>query len=184
VSLDLGRVQRGDGPHYFAVACGAGYDARVMAATPAEDKRRWGMGAYVATTLRLLPELKSCRHLVTVDGVEREVEAAMVLVANCREVIPPYIQLRSGISPTDGKLDVLTLRADSLFGGARAVWDLLLEGDLFDGQGGRVGYAQGEEIRVVSEPVQPVELDGEAHGETPFVATVVPGALQVMAPAS
>ena len=31
--LDLGRMERVDGPHYFAVACGAGYDARVMAET-------------------------------------------------------------------------------------------------------------------------------------------------------
>ena len=29
--FDLGRMERPGGPHYFAVACGAGYDARVMA---------------------------------------------------------------------------------------------------------------------------------------------------------
>ena len=48
-----------DGPHYFAVACGAGYDARVMAGTLTEHKRRWGMAAYVATTLRLIGEIRS-----------------------------------------------------------------------------------------------------------------------------
>ncbi len=180
--LDLGRVERADGTHYFAVACGGGYDARVMAETPGPDKQRWGMGAYVATTFRLLSQLKSVRQLITVDGIERETTAAIVLVANCREVIPPYIQLRSGISPSDGLLDLLTLRADSLMDGVRAVWDLLRERDHFDGQPGYVGYARGEEIRVESDPVQPVEMDGEAQGHTPFTATVVPGAIAVMAP--
>ena len=37
-----------------------------------------------------------------------------------------------------------------------------------------VGYARGREIRVESHPVQPVQLDGEPGGETPFTATVVP----------
>jgi diacylglycerol kinase family enzyme len=36
--LDLGRVERDDGIHYFAVACGAGYDARVMVETPSALK--------------------------------------------------------------------------------------------------------------------------------------------------
>jgi diacylglycerol kinase (ATP) len=70
VPLDLGRMQRADGAHYFAVACGAGYDARVMAETTTEAKHRWRFAAYVATTLRLLPLLRSTNHLITVDGVE------------------------------------------------------------------------------------------------------------------
>ena len=86
--IDLGRMDRPDGIHYFAVACGAGYDARVMAETPALQKRRWGMGAYVATTLRLIRELKCVDYLLTVDGHEYDAHAAMVLVANCGEVIP------------------------------------------------------------------------------------------------
>ena len=49
--FDLGRMERPGGAQYFAVACGAGYDARVMAGTLSEHKRRWGMAAYVATTL-------------------------------------------------------------------------------------------------------------------------------------
>jgi diacylglycerol kinase family enzyme len=37
-------------------------------------------------------------------------------------------------------------------------------------------------VRTVGE-VQPVQMDGEAGGETPFTATVVPGAIRVMLPA-
>jgi undecaprenyl-diphosphatase len=182
--LDLGRMERADGTHYFAVACGAGYDARVMAETRTEDKHRWRFAAYVATTLRLMPELRSTTHLITVDGVEYETRAALVLVANCGEVIPPFVRLRAGISPCDGLLDVVVLRADSFTEGVRAVWELLHErGSPAGGVGqGYVGYARGQVITVRAEPSAPVQLDGEPHGSTPFTAEVVPGAINVIIP--
>jgi undecaprenyl-diphosphatase len=180
--FDLGRMERADGLHYFAVACGAGYDARVMAETASEQKRRWGMGAYVATTLRLMGELRSTDHVITIDGVEYDANAAMVLVANCGEVIPPYVRLGAGIRPDDGLLDVVVLRANNFGQSLRAVWDLLRMAPDVEGLDTYVGYARGREIRVVSDPVHPVQLDGEPGGETPFTATVVPQAITIMVP--
>jgi YegS/Rv2252/BmrU family lipid kinase len=178
--FDLGRMERPDGIHYFAVACGAGMDARVMAGTATAHKQRWGMAAYVATTLRLLGSVRSSQHLITVDGVEYEATAAMILIANCGEVIPPLVRLRSGISPHDGLLDVLVMRADSFGQSVRAVWDMLWERPAGAGAGGYVGYARGREIRVETMTPEPVQLDGEAGGETPFTATIVPDAIRVM----
>lgn len=178
--FDLGRMERPEGAQYFAVACGAGYDARVMAGTLSEHKRRWGMAAYVATTLRLIADIRSTLHLITIDGVEYEANAAMVLVANCGEVIPPFVKLGPGITPDDGLLDVVVMRADSFGQSLRAVWDLLRIGP---GEGALVAYARGREIRVETDPVQPVQLDGEPGGQTPFTAKVVPGAIHIMVPA-
>ena len=180
--FDLGRMDRPGGAQYFAVACGAGYDARVMAGTLSEHKRRWGMAAYVATTLRLITDIRSTSHLITIDGVEYDAEAAMVLVANCGEVIPPLIRLRPGIRPDDGLLDVVVMRANSFGQSVRAVWDLLRDAPNAEGQETFVGYARGREIRVETNPVQPVQLDGEPGGETPFTVTVVPGAIRIMVP--
>jgi diacylglycerol kinase (ATP) len=178
--FDLGRVERIDGTHYFAVACGAGYDARVMAGTPAAMKRRWKIGAYLATTFRLLGELRTAHHRISVDGVEFEAEAAMVLVANCGEVIPPYIRLRSGIRPDDGLLDIIVIRASNFRESVRAVWHLLRETPGGEGPAAYVAYARGHEVHVVSEPAEPVQLDGEAGGTTPFGAVVVPGAIRIL----
>jgi diacylglycerol kinase (ATP) len=180
--LDLGRMDRSDGAHYFAVACGAGMDARVMAGTASKHKRRWGMAAYVATTLRLLGEVRSVPYVITVDGVEYEANAAMVLVANCAEVIPPMVRLKAGIAPDDGLLDVVVMRADSVAQSVRAVWDLLRQEPTRGGSNAYVGYARGREIRVQTAIPEPVQLDGEPGGETPFTATVVPGAVCVMVP--
>lgn len=181
MSLDLGRMQREDGPHYFAVACGAGYDARVMAETTTSDKHRWRFAAYIATTLRLLPELRSTRHLITVDGAEYEADAALVLVANCGEIIPPLVRLRRGIAPDDGLLDVVVIRADGAVDTVRALWELLRGGR--EDRPGFVGYARGRVITVEAEEVQPVELDGEPHGVTPFTVEVIPEAIRVLTPA-
>jgi YegS/Rv2252/BmrU family lipid kinase len=180
--LDLGAMARADGDHYFAVACGAGYDARVMAETSTADKRRWRFAAYVATTLRLMPELKSVEHQITVDGVSYDAMAALVLVANCGEVIPPWVRLRSGIAPDDGLLDLVIIRADSFTESVRAVWQLLREGGTEAATPGRVAYARGREITVTSSEARPVQLDGEPHGLTPFIARVVPGAINVLRP--
>jgi diacylglycerol kinase (ATP) len=181
--IDLGRMDRPGGYQYFAVACGAGYDARVMAATLSEHKRRWGMAAYVATSLRLIASIRSTLHVITVDGVRYETHAAMVLVANCGEVIPRIVRLGPGITPTDGLLDVVVMRADNLSQSLRAVWELLRVGPAILGGTTPVSHARGKEIRVESEQVQPVQLDGEAGGHTPFTASVVPGAIRVLVPA-
>jgi undecaprenyl-diphosphatase len=180
--FDLGRMERAGGPQYFAVACGAGYDARVMAGTLSEHKRRWGMAAYVATTLRLIGNIRSATHLITIDGVDYDAHAAMVLVANCGEVIPPFVKLRAGIRPDDGVLDVVVMRANSFGQSVRAVWDLLRDAPTAEGIETYVGYARGREITVVTDPVEPVQLDGEPGGETPFTVNVVPGAIRILVP--
>lgn len=180
--FDLGRMDRVSGTQYFAVACGAGYDARVMSETPSELKQRWGMAAYVATTLRLIGDIRTSTHVITIDGAEWDANAAMVLVANCGEVIPPFVRLGHGIRPDDGLLDVVVVRANSFGQSVRAIWDLLRvarPGEIDDTY---VGYARGREVRVETMPVQPVQLDGEPGGVTPFTATVVPAAIRIMVP--
>jgi len=181
--IDLGLMDRAHGATYFSVACGAGLDAWVMNETRSEEKRRWGIGAYIATTLRVLPEFRSFAARVTVDGVEYDAEAAMILVANCGEVIPPFIKLGHGISPWDGELDVVVVRADDVWEGMRAVWHVLRELPVTVGSGTFIGYARGRTVRVETDSTQPVELDGEAGGATPFTASVVPEAISVVVPA-
>lgn len=180
--LDLGRMPRADGDHYFAVACGAGIDARIMGETESIEKHKWGILAYFATTFRLLPEMRNVPFQITIDGKEHEAEAAVVMIANCSEVIPRMIKFGAGISPHDGMLDLLVLRGDSVGETMRAVWDLFTERTGTFGEDVLVGYARGRDfsVRVADGISQPVQLDGEPGGETPFQVSVVPGAVQVL----
>jgi len=180
--IDLGCVKRDDGDHYFAVACGAGYDAKVMGATRPELKRRWGMAAYVATTFRLIPLLKRVPHRVWVDGVSLEVPATIALIANCREIIPPMVQLKRDVSFDDGLLDVFLLSGHGVFSSITAILHLLRERYTLDSEGGFVAHARGREIRIEAAHPEPVQLDGDLAGTTPLSATVVPRALDVCVP--
>jgi diacylglycerol kinase family enzyme len=90
------------------------------------------------------------------------------------------LKLRRGIVPDDGLLDVVVLRADGFVDSVRAVWELMRGGR--EGQPGHVGYARGKVVTVETQDVQPVELDGEAHGVTPFTAEIIPHAIRVLAP--
>jgi len=177
--IDLGVVAREDGAHYFAVASGAGFDAQLMAATGAAAKQRWKFGAYVARAVASLGEVRSAPHRITVDGRAHEVGAAMLLVLNCGELVPPFVRLRRDIAPDDGWLDVVALHADGIVQSAAAAWDL------FRGTAngaGRVWWGRGRTIRVevISAPPRPVQLDGEVVGDTPFEARLLPGALTVL----
>lgn len=179
--LDLGRLDASGAHHYFAVACGAGFDARIMAETPSALKQRWGVGAYIATSLRLISEIRSHRYHIRVDGVDYEANAAVVLVANCAEVLPPILRFGDGVRPDDGLLDVVVLRADSLADGVQAIWHFLRRAE---GPDSRIGHVRGREIHVETDAAVPVEMDGDIGGLTPFTATVVPGAIRVMVPES
>ena len=180
-ALDLGRVERDDGVHYFAVNCGAGADASLMAATSRQAKRRWGFGAYVAQMWQQLGEVAPVPHRITVDGELLETGAASVLVANCGEVIPPFLKLGADIAPDDGLLDVVVLSATGLAESMGVLWQLVRGAP---NGSGNVQYARGHEVRFEATPARPVQPDGELAGSTPLAACVVPGAIRVLVPGS
>lgn len=185
--LDLGVVERADAPHYFAVCSGAGFDARLMANTSGALKRRWKMGAYVARALASLHQVHSVPHRVIVDGVAQELVAAMVLIANCGELFPPFLRLGADVAPDDGWLDVIALAADGTLQSLTAFWQLV-RGASNGGRrsDARLWFGRGRSVRVevMAAKQQPVQLDGEVVGETPFEARLMPGALSVLVDSS
>lgn len=178
-AVDLGRVERADGPHYFAVNCGAGFDAELMVATSEQAKRRWGVGAYVAAVWHKLSDIVCVPHRITVDGEVLEAAAATVMVANCGEIIPPFLRLGANIAPDDGILDVVVVHATGLADGVSVLWRMISG---FPEQSASVRYARGRSVTVESTPPRPIQLDGEPAGSTPFTAEVMPGAIRVMVP--
>jgi diacylglycerol kinase (ATP) len=180
--IDLGRVELPDGTHYFGVACGAGVDARVMGGTAAADKRRWGIGAYFASTFRVLAGLRSTSCMITVDDQEPfEVRAALVLVMNCGEMIPPLVRVRPEITIDDGMLDLVTVTADSGWQGIRGLFRVVIDGRRrVIRETGYIQYRRGTRMRVVPSEPLPVQFDGDPVGVTPFTAEVVPGCLTVL----
>ena len=179
--IDLGCVARDDGAHYFAVNCGAGFDAELMAATSDKAKRRWGVGAYVAQAWQKLSDITSVPHCITVDGEPLEADAAWVMIANCGELIPPFMRVGENIAPDDGVLDVVVVHATGVVDSVGVVWRMMrgLPHGIEN-----VRYARGRRITVESHPSRPIQLDGEPAGLTPFTADVLPGAIRVLVAAA
>lgn len=176
-AVDLGAVDRPDGTHYFAVACGAGFDAEVMARTAATAKQRWKISAYVAQAVGMLRTVTNAPHRVTIDGQGHEVRAATVLIANCGVLVPPVVRL-AGVRPDDGWFDVVALQAHGATESVRAMVDLVTRP-----RGSRRAWrARGRtvEVALVDGPARPVQMDGEAAGTTPFATRLVPAGLLVL----
>ena len=176
ITIDLGAVSRSDGVHHFAVCCGAGFDATLMKRTDTASKRRWRRAAYVRAALTALPQVTSAPVRVTIDGTETRLDAAMVLVCNCADLMPPLLRVHADIRPDDGVLDVVVLRATGAWQSITAFAELF-----FGGRPSQVWRGRGRTIGVATDAGDlPAQLDGELIGTTPLEARVLPGALRVL----
>src|SRR5256886_4878447 len=121
------------------------------------------------------PAVTSPLHRVTVDGVAHELPAAMVLVANCGELVPPFLRLRDNVAPDDGWLDVLVLRAEGALESLSAFYELLRRPR---NGARRLWFGRGRTVRGegLEGPPPPMQLDGEPAGDAPVEARVLPGA--------
>jgi YegS/Rv2252/BmrU family lipid kinase len=179
--IDLGQL--GDG-RYFALAAGAGWDAAVISAATRELKDRWGFGAYVFAALKAGITPPVARYRITADGVETEVDAAMVLLANMGQFVAkpfPSVEVHVGpaVSYQDGMLDVCIFAPRTLPDVAALLWRVASRQYLGDE---RLIYLKAAEITLESDPPVITEFDGEVIGHTPLTARSVPGGVTVLVP--
>jgi YegS/Rv2252/BmrU family lipid kinase len=179
--IDLGRF---DGGARFAIAAGVGIDARMVAGTPGWMKRRLGILAYTLVAsraaLRAVAGREQFTARITVDGETIERRAIAVMVANFGAVLADTITLGPGIAHDDGVLDVCVFSPNTV-GEAMRVMRRLLAKDFGDDE--CILYRRGSRIRVETDPVGPVQADGELLGETPFAVQVEPLAAELLVPA-
>jgi diacylglycerol kinase family enzyme len=118
-----------------------------------------------------------------VDGEAFEFPAALVLIMNCGEMIPPIVRIRPEIAPDDGMLDFVAVTANSTWEGIRGLSRVLLDGRrVMIRETAYLRYARGTRFTVEPTEPLPVQFDGDPVGHTPFTAEVVPRSLVVMTP--
>ena len=186
VQVDLGRVSwnragAGEpGEAVFAVACGLGLDARVMAAATEHLKRRFGFFAYIVATVAEAGKLRPVRFRIDVDGDVHEVEGLLVLIANCGQLIPGIVGPRNPIDPMDGLLDVIVILGPGVAGGLVGSAETLLGAGAPPQRGTRSLRFRARHVRVESDPPEPVQIDGDPAVADWLEATSLPGALTVL----
>ena len=185
-TIDLGIAEwghagqaRADGQGIFVVAAGTGLDARIMASAHEDWKRRLRFGAYVGAAMRELLRLTPVDLVITADGERLERTGHLVLVANTGEIVPGRLGPRRPIDPSDGRLDLLVVTGQGITGGLRSAADLLLRAGELDGATIR---RRVREVRIDSDPPQPVETDGDVHPPGWLAARIAPHGVALLVP--
>ena len=181
--IDLGRLTAGGRRTLFAVACGVGFDADVMASTGRGEKQLLGKLAYVASAIRRQGQIHDVAHEVTLDGVRQSMEAAQVLIANFGGM-GAGVKARLEVEPDDGLLDVIVIGASGPLGGLLAGWEALRQDEPGESPEGHVFRARARKVRVSTVASRLVETDGSVAGRTPIKVRVRPAALTVIVPAT
>jgi diacylglycerol kinase (ATP) len=170
------------GPVPFVVACGTGFDARMIAGTSREMKRRYGVAAYFLTASRLLGSLAPVPTRITVDGETVELTSIVALIANCGEVVPGVLRPRLPVEADDGVLHVFVLPKGGVVGGARGVMELLLSESSGVSPSGAAARLSGRHVRIEVDPPAPTQVDGDAFPAGGLEASISPGGLLVVRP--
>ena len=166
----------------FVVACGVGFDARVMAAATPEMKRRLGFLAYAVGAMREASRLRPVAFRIEADDEVHEVHGLVVLIANCGQLIPGLVGPRHPIDPADGLLDVFVVQGTGIPSGLLGAAESVFASGPPPYRRSRALRFHARRVRVTSDPVEPVQVDGDAHEARWLEATVLPGALTVLRP--
>jgi YegS/Rv2252/BmrU family lipid kinase len=180
-----GRVEEIDlcraGDEVFALMAGAGLDAELIGAATAERKKSFGPAAYMLGGLKSALTPRSSKFHIVADDQDLEVQASMVLLANVGQLavspFPIEIKVAPRVSFHDGLLDVCIFAARNLSDWATMLWRVARE--RYSGDD-RMLFMQAKRVRVEADPPVAVQIDGEASGETPLEAEVIPGAGRIL----
>jgi diacylglycerol kinase (ATP) len=196
--VDLGIIEIGHeddttSSHAFLVMAGIGLDAKMLANTDDDLKRRAGWLAYakaLSITLRDKNELR-LRYSLN-NGPTGALRAHTLIVGNCGG-LPAKIVLLPDALLDDGEFDVVVMRPKGLVGWVQIFGKVLWEnGVLNRTKAGRalmtkevsaLRYVRAAELKVDLVRAAEIELDGDGFGRaTGFTTRIMPGGLTVKVP--
>jgi diacylglycerol kinase (ATP) len=176
--IDMGEI---DG-RSFLLRVGIGLEAE-LAATPREQKRRYGRLAYFSWAFQKIRELRRVDFTLTMDGKTERVRGVSCMIANSANAGIPRLELVEA-DVADGQLDVLVIRSMQIPEIARIVGNSLRI-LLRKGQPAQepLLHWRAREIKVTTRRRQRVAADGELlERRSEVQARVIPGAVRVIVP--
>jgi YegS/Rv2252/BmrU family lipid kinase len=176
IGLDALKV----GDQYYVLNVSAGLSARTMDETPVENKRRFGMLAYVWTFIKQMFGVQPRRFWLTVDGHRLMIRASEILISNGALLKEP-LPLGPPEFFNDGQMDIYIVTARTLRDYLRIAWNVLIhkgrkKSDL------RHLTARQKVIIEAYRGALPTQADGEPLGLTPIEIDMIPDALKVIVP--
>jgi diacylglycerol kinase (ATP) len=173
-AIDLGRA----GERYFLLMGGVGIDAAVTAEVRPEEKRRFGVLAYLKTTLSVLGRYRGTAARITVDGRTIRGRVLLVVLGNS-QLYGGVVKITARASLDDGLLDVCIIKGNSLWSAPFRILSIVTQRYNLDP---KIDYHRAREVKIVARRQLPVQVDGDHIGYTPMEFAAAPGALYALLP--
>lgn len=193
--IEITRADRAKSSHVFLVMAGLGLDAKMLANTDDDLKKKAGWLAYVSALATTLRDKNELRFRYTLNGgPSRATRAHTIIVANCGS-LPSNIVLLPDAAVDDGQFDIALLRPEGFVGWVQIFVKVIWENGvlrrtragraLMTGEVSALRYVRAEELTVRLERAEQIELDGDEFGEAAgFDVRVSPGGLTIKFPPS
>jgi YegS/Rv2252/BmrU family lipid kinase len=164
----------------YVLSIGVGLESIMIRDTPRHAKRRFGRLAYLWTALTRAMGFRGRRFTIAVDGRRTRPRAVQVLVANGGTLGVAPLRWGPGISPRDGRVNVVVVGGRTPLDYLKIAW-YTVRGKHRESPHLKYLTAR-ETVTVITDPPLPVQADGEIIGSTPVQVRIVPSAVQMVVP--
>jgi diacylglycerol kinase (ATP) len=170
--VDLPRANR----KHFVQLAGVGLDAQAVKETSRAFKRNFGPLSYLISAVQIASRTPPVLRIESEEAITDE--GSFVLVGNGRLYGGRFPFFKQAVMD-DGLLDVIVFKRLNYVDIIRYLQDVVFTPQISSRE---VEYFQTKRLRVSSEEVVPVEIDGELVGNCPVEFKIRAGGLRVLTP--
>lgn len=193
VMIDIEREDKSVDRHAYLVMAGLGLDAKMLANTDEELKKKVGWLAYVKALLAVGKDDRELHFRYRLDTKpEQSLRAHTIMIGNCG-TLPGKIELAPDASLDDGVFDVIVLKPKGVWGWLQILGKVIWENGVLSRTpiGHRLrtrdvdalNYATGAELIIRLRHPEEIELDGDGFGTAVALKTwLEAGSLTVRVP--
>ena len=186
-TLFHGQVRRIDiasiNESYFCLLAGIGVVADIMENTPREDKKKFGMWAYLINGIKTILRADRCRYTVTTENRQFKAKGVAVIVSNAASFLGPCLPLTPEASPHDGLLDVCIIQSNSNHDYFSTIMEIMLNNQFENKIDHQVIRFRTRHLKIQASKHMKVQADGNIIGTTPVAIDLIPNRLQIIVPA-
>jgi diacylglycerol kinase (ATP) len=166
-------IQVADSYFFSVIAMGIPGEVAVMA--DRESKDRLGNLAYALSAIKATVRAPNSQYTITLDGREVHSHGVICVILNQG---PGLMHLKTPVDGSDGLLDVMIFRDEGVRTVTKTATNVLLRNENIV----PVEHWQVREVRVVSQPAQAVQADGEVLPAGNVTAQVRHNAVRFIVP--
>lgn len=171
----LDMIQAGDNYYFGVIAMGIPGEVAVMA--DRESKDRLGNLAYALSAIKATVRAPNSGYTITLDGQVVHSHGIICIILNQGAGV---LHSKLTVDGSDGLLDVMVLRDESVRTATKAATNVLLRNENIV----PFEHWQARDVRVISEPPQAVQADGEVLEAGSVTAKVLHQAVRFIVPGS